>query len=53
MPFFIECLKGRQARNNISFLLDDQGNRVEDIDGIKGMAEEFYKKLLGTQHVFY
>jgi hypothetical protein len=51
--FFHRMLKGRQARNNISFLLDDQGNQVEDIDGIKGMAEEFYKKLLGTQHMSF
>jgi hypothetical protein len=46
--FFHRMLKGRQARNYISFLYDEQGNKVADVDHLKGLAEDFYRKLLGS-----
>jgi hypothetical protein len=49
--YFRRVIEGRQARNSISFLFDEQGNKVDDIDGIKGIAEKFYKNLLGTTHM--
>jgi hypothetical protein len=51
--FFHRILKGRQARNTISFILDEQGNRVEDVDSIKGVVERFYRNLLGTKHMVF
>jgi hypothetical protein len=51
--YFHRVIKGRQARNSISFLFDEQGNKVDDIDGIKGIAERFYKNLLGTTHMVF
>jgi hypothetical protein len=47
--FFHRVLKGRQARNTISFLYDEQGNKVEDIAQLKVMAVDFYRKLLGSK----
>jgi len=51
--FFPRILKGRQARNTISFILDEQGNRVEDVDSIKGVVERFYRNLWGTKHMVF
>jgi hypothetical protein len=49
--FFHRLLKGRHARNTITHLCDEHGNRVEEENRIKGLAEEFYKKLLGTSQM--
>jgi len=49
--FFHRLLKGRHARNTITHFCDEHGNRVEEVNQIKGLAEEFYKKLLGTSQM--
>jgi hypothetical protein len=49
--FFHRLLKGRHARNTITHLSDEHGNRVEEVNRIKGLAEDFYKKLLGTSQM--
>lgn len=37
--YFHRLLKGRHARNTITHLCNEQGNRVEEINEIKGIAE--------------
>lgn len=46
-------LKGRHARNTITHLCDEHGNRVDEVNQIKGVAKEFYKKLLGTSQMWF
>jgi hypothetical protein len=38
----------QQAKNTITHLWDEQGQKVEDVEQIKLVAKNFYKKLLGT-----
>jgi hypothetical protein len=45
--FFHWILKGRQARNTISFILDEQGNRVEDVGQYKGCCREVLQEPFG------
>ena len=46
--FFHRSLKVKQAKNTITHLWDEQGQRVDDLEQIKLVVENFYKKLLGT-----
>jgi hypothetical protein len=48
--FFYPSLRVRNARNSITHLWDENGNRVEDVEQIKQVALKFYEKLLGTNH---
>jgi hypothetical protein len=48
--FFHRSLRVQNARNYITHLWDDNGNRVEDVEQIKQVAVKFYEKLLGTNH---
>ena len=43
-------LRVQNARNSITHLWDENGNRVEDVEQIKQVAVKFYEKLLGTNH---
>ena len=38
----------KQAKNTITHLWDEQGQRVDDLEQIKLVAENFDKKLLST-----
>jgi hypothetical protein len=38
----------KQATNTITHLWDEQGQRVDDVEQIKLVAKNFYKKLLGS-----
>lgn len=51
--FFHRLLKGSYARNTITHLCDEHGNQVEEIAKIKGIAEDFYKKLLGSNQIMF
>jgi hypothetical protein len=51
--FFHRSLKVQQAKNTITHLWDEQGNRVEDVEQIKQEAKNFYKKLLGTDQMMF
>jgi hypothetical protein len=46
--FFHRSLKVKQAKNTITHLWDEQGQRVDDVEQIKLVAKNFYKKLLGS-----
>jgi hypothetical protein len=46
--FFHCSLKVQQTKNTITHLWDEQGQKVEDVEQIKLVAKNFYKKLLGT-----
>jgi hypothetical protein len=46
--FFHCSLKVKQATNTITHLWDKQGQRVDDVEQIKLVAKNFYKKLLGS-----
>jgi hypothetical protein len=46
--FFHSSLKVKQAKNTITHLWDEQGQRVDDVEQIKLVAKNFYKKLLGS-----
>ncbi|XP_059430260.1 uncharacterized protein LOC132163900 [Corylus avellana] len=41
-----ECLHAYNAKNTVTHLWDEKGNRVEDVEQIKQMAIQFYEKLL-------
>ena len=43
-----QLIRVRIARNSLKCLWDDQGNKIEDPEEIKGFAIDFYKNLLGT-----
>lgn len=45
---FYSIVKGRQARNEIKCLLDNDGTRVEDPNTIKERICCFYNKFLGS-----
>lgn len=45
---FQGIVKGRQARNEIKCLLDNDGTRVEDPNAIKDRISSFYNKFLGS-----
>lgn len=45
---FHSIVKGRQARNEIECLLDNDGTRVEDPNAIKEHISSFYNKFLGS-----
>jgi len=50
---FIAFLKaGQHARNTITHLWDEHGNRV-DTCKIKETTEDFYKKLLGSKQMVF
>lgn len=51
--FFHRSLKVQQAKNTITHLWDEQGQKVDDVEQIKLVAENFYKKLLGTDHMVF
>jgi hypothetical protein len=44
--FFYRSFKVQQAKNTITHLWDEQGNRVEDVEQMKQVAKKFYKQLL-------
>jgi hypothetical protein len=46
--FFYRSLRFQNAKNTITHLWDELGNRVEDVEEIKEVAVNYYKKLLGT-----
>jgi hypothetical protein len=48
--FFHRSLRVQNARNSITLLWDENGNRVEDVEQIKQVAVKFYEKLLGSNH---
>jgi hypothetical protein len=51
--YFHRLVKVKNSRHLISHLWDGQGRRVDDVQQIKYVAIEFYRKLLGTTcHVF-
>jgi hypothetical protein len=49
--FFHCSIKVQNAKNTITHLWDEHGNRVDDVDQIKQVAKNFYKKLLGTNQM--
>jgi hypothetical protein len=51
--FFYRSLKVQQAKNTITHLWDEQGQKVEDVQQIKLVAKNFYKKLLGTNQMTF
>jgi hypothetical protein len=51
--FFHRLLKGRHARNTITHLWDEHGNRVEDTCKIEETGEDFYKKLLVSKQMVF
>ncbi|CAL1406464.1 unnamed protein product [Linum trigynum] len=46
-PYFHNSVKSRQKRNMIRSLINENGQRVTDNDGMAGIAERFYRELLG------
>ena len=51
LPIFTALLiKTRQEKNAIKFLLDGNGNRVEEVDLIKDLVVDFYQKMLGSSN---
>ena len=51
--FFHRSLKIKNARSTITHLWDEQGQRVDEVEQIKLVAENFYKKLLGTDQLLF
>jgi hypothetical protein len=49
--FFHHSLRVQNAKNTITHLWDELGNRVEDVKEIKEVAANYYKKLLGTSQM--
>ena len=49
--FFHRSIKVQNVKNTITHLWDEHSNRVDDVDQIKQVAENFYKKLLGTNQM--
>jgi hypothetical protein len=49
--FFHRSLKVKNARSTITHLWDEQGQRVDDMEQIKLVAENFYQKLLGIDQL--
>jgi hypothetical protein len=45
--FFHRSLKVQQAKNTITHLWDEQGNRVEDVEQIKQVAKKFISSYWG------
>jgi predicted nuclease with TOPRIM domain len=51
--FFHRSIKVKNARSTITHLWDEQGKRVDDMEQIKLVAENFYQKLLGTDQLVF
>jgi hypothetical protein len=51
--YFHRLMKARAARNTISHLWDESGQKVEEVERIKVIAEEYYKKLFGSNNVVF
>jgi hypothetical protein len=51
--FFHHSLKIKNARSTITHLWDEQGQRVDEVEQIKLVAENFYKKLLGIDQLLF
>lgn len=51
--YFHKLVKVRNSKNTISHVWDAQGRKVEEVEQIKRVAEDYYKGLLSTNsHVF-
>jgi hypothetical protein len=50
---FHRSLKIKNARSSITHLWDEQGQRVDEVEQIKLVAENFYKKLLGIDQLLF
>lgn len=46
--FFQRIVKVRNSKNLIKHLWDEDGFRAEERDQIKNVAEDFFRKLLGS-----
>ena len=46
--FFHRALKVKSAKRTITYLWDEYGAKMDDVEQIKKVVEDFYKNLLGT-----
>ncbi|WZY96943.1 hypothetical protein YC2023_069272 [Brassica napus] len=50
-PFYHRVIKARQNQNHIHLLIDEHGNIIESLQGIKQLAINYYQSLLGGVNV--
>ena len=46
--FFHKRVAGKQSRNSLKVLFDDDGNKLEEFTQISDEAVPFFQKLIGT-----